>query len=507
MYLKSLLASTALAAALLPGLAMAKPLTVAVPSNLTALDPSNVNDTLSQTSMRLIYQGLFGFDKDMKLIPVLAEGYEANETATEFTIKLRQGVKFHDGSPFNAEAAKFSLDRLRNPDNKLSRRSLVASVEAIDVVDEFTIKLTLKEPFGAMIPSLAHAGAMIVSKAAVEKFGKDFDRNPVGTGAFKFKHWAADTLEVVRNDEYWKGPAKVEAITIRSVPESGARFAMLQTGEVQFVPQFPPELMKAAEANPALQLTVADSIVEWWINLNTSKKPFDDIRVRQALNHAVDKDAYCKVVFSGYCAPATSIIPSALAFYAPQEPYAFDLEKAKALLKEAGYENGFETEMWSGNNTEQQRATQFLQQQFAQIGVKVNLVPMESGVLAQNVWTVPTPEEAKVQMYYYGWSASTGDADWGIRPLLYGKSLPPVMSNASYYQNPELDKAIEAGLSSADATVRGEAYKVAQQVAWAGAPWVFLGEVKNIYAQQKNLTGVYMQPDRGFLIEDAEFTE
>ncbi|MGR3198503.1 MAG: ABC transporter substrate-binding protein, partial [Paracoccus sp. (in: a-proteobacteria)] len=266
MNLKQLMISSALGAMLLtPAAASARDLTVAIQNNLTGLDPTNVNDTLSQTSLRLIYQGLFGFDPEMNLVPLLAESYESNADATEFTITLREGVKFHDGTPFNAEAVKVNIDRLRNPDNNLSRRSLVSMVQDVEVVDDRTVKLILDAPFGAMIASLAHPGAMMISPAALEEYGDDIDRNPVGTGAFTFTNWSADTLEVARNDNYWKDPAKVDNIIIRSVPESGARMAMLQTGEAQFVPNFPPELLQVVQNNPDLTVETSPSIVEWYV--------------------------------------------------------------------------------------------------------------------------------------------------------------------------------------------------------------------------------------------------
>lgn len=509
MKLKKLLISSALAAAfILPGAAWAKSLTVAVPNNLTGLDPTNVNDTLSQTSLRMIYQGLFGFDKDMKLTPLLAESYEANDTATEFTIKLRKGIKFHDGSDFNATAVKINIERLANPDNKLSRRSLVSMVKEVQVVDDSTVKLVLNEPFGAMIPSLAHPGAMIISPAALEKFGKDIGRNPVGTGPFKFKNWSADKLEVVKNESYWKdGLPKVDGITISSVPESGARFAMLQTGEAQFVPSFPPELIKVAEKNPKVDVDKAPSIVEWYVSMNNLKKPFDDVRVRQALNYAVDKNAFCKIVYNDMCKPVNSIIPENLAFHVPAGNYDFNLDKAKELMKEAGLEGGFETELWAGSNTEAVRAMQFIQQQLAQINVKVNVSPLEAGVAAQKLWSVDKPEDAGVQMYYGGWSASTGDADWGIRPLLYSKSFPPAMFNVAYFNDEKVNAAIEGAISTADNAKRAEFYATAQKAAWEGAPWIFLGVNQNISAKSKTLSGVYMLPDRGFLLEEAAISE
>lgn len=507
--LKSLFIATALsAAALLPGAVWAKPLTVAVHNNMTGLDPTNINDTLSQTSLRLVYQGLFGFDKDMTLIPLLAESFEANADATEFTIKLRKGIKFHDGTDFNAQAVKVNLERLANPDNKLSRRSLVSMVKEVQVIDDSTVKLVLDSPFGAMIASLAHPGAMMISPAALEKFGKDIDRNPVGTGPFVFKNWSADTFEVVKNDNYWReGLPKVDGVTIRSIPESGARFAMLQTGEVQFVPTFPPELVAPAEKNPQITVDITDSIVERYVAMNNLKKPFDDIRVRHALNYAVDKNAFCKIMFNGNCKPADSIIPPLLNFHITAGDYAFDVEKAKKLLAEAGLADGFETELWTQSDTESIRAAQFLQQQLAQVNVKANVVPLEAGVAAERIWGVQKPEDAQVQLYYGGWSASTGDADWGVRPLLYGESFPPAMFNVAYFKNDQVDAAIKGAISTADPAKRAEFYAEAQKVAWEQAPWLFLGVQKNISAKRAELTGAYVLPDRGFLLEEAAFAE
>lgn len=508
MSVKTLLISSALGLSLLaPGAVVAKDLTVAIQNNLTGLDPTNVNDTLSQTSLRLIYQGLFGFDKDMQLIPLLAESYDSNDDATEFTIKLRKDIKFHDGSDFDAEAVKVNLDRLRDPDNNLSRRSLVSMIDQVEVVDPATVKLILNDPFGAMIASLAHPGAMMISPTALEEYGDDIDRNPVGTGPFVFTNWAADTLEVARNDEYWKEPAKVDNIIIRSVPESGARMAMLQTGEAQFVPNFPPELMQVVQNNPDLKVETSPSIVEWYVALNNNKEPLGNKLVRQALNHAVDKEAFCKIVFTGLCKPADSIIPEGLSFHVPAGEYEYDLDRARELMAEAGYADGFSTEMWANSNTESLRAMQFLQQQLAQIDVDVNVVPLEAGVAAQRIWSIESPEDAEVQMYYGGWSSSTGDADWGIRPLLLGENSPPEMFNVAYYADDELDTAINGAIGTADPEERAKYYETAQKLAWEGAPWIFLGVTNLVAAQTSDVTGVYMLPDRGFLLEDAAFSE
>lgn len=508
MAFKELMTACALAAlAAIPATASARTLVVGVQDNLTGLDPTNINDTLSQTSLRTVYQGLFGFDRDMKLVPLLAERFEASDDATEYTFHLRRGVKFHDGTDFDAEAVKVNIERLANPENRLSRRSLVSMVDRVEVVDPATVKVVLKEPFGAFPNNLAHPGAMMISPAAIAKHGKDIGRNPVGTGAFKFKRWAADTFEVVRNEDYWKPDLpKVDGVTIRSVPENGSRVAMLQAGEAQFITPLPPEMVTVAERNADLEVVKRPSIVGWYVAMNTLKKPFDDVRVRRALNYAVNKQAYCKVVENGFCDPLDSPLPSLLRFHQAQEPYAFDLAKAKALLAEAGYPNGFETEMFGKNNTTAMRAMQFLQQQFAQVGVKVAVTPLEAGVEAQRIWSVAKPEDATVKMQFAGWSSSTGDADWALRPLLASTSFPPAMFNVAYYRNEAVDKAIQSAIGTADADKRAGFYAEAQKLIWQDAPWVFLGTNQLLTAQSKNLNGVYMLPDRGFSLEEAAFT-
>jgi glutathione transport system substrate-binding protein len=218
--LLSKLAFAAVIAAAAPAYA-AGDVVIGLDANIVGLDPADLNDNLSMSASRTMLQGLYGFDKDMKIIPVLAESYAANEEATEFVIKLRHNISFQDGAPFNAEAVKISFDRARNPENHLKRSSLYAPIDHIDVVDDYTVKITLKAPFGAFVNNLAHQAFAISSPKAIAQYGKDLDRHPVGTGPYKFVSWETDTFKVVKNENYWKpGVPKVDSITIRSVPES-----------------------------------------------------------------------------------------------------------------------------------------------------------------------------------------------------------------------------------------------------------------------------------------------
>lgn len=498
----ALAASTALGAR--PASAAGADLVVGVPDNLTGLDPADVNDTLSQSACKLMLQGLYGFDKDMGLIPVLAERHEVDESAKEFVFHLRPGVAFHDGTPFDAAAVKANIDRVADPANRLKRQSLLAMVARVEVVDPATVRVVLKEPFGAFVNNMAHPGTLMLSPKAIAEFGKEIGRHPVGTGPFTFVSWSADTLRVKKNAAYWKpGLPKVESVTFRSVPENGARIAMLQTGEAHFIYPLPPEMAQVVQRNATLEIVNAPSIIARYATMNVTRKPFDDVRVRRALNHAVDKAAYAKVVYNGYASTLDAPIPPRLGFYAKQDPYPYDPAKAKQLLAEAGHAGGFETEMWGSNNTLVQRGLQFMQQQLAAVGVKVAVQPLEVGVLDGRIWSVQKPEDAQIKMYYGGWSSSTGDADWGLRPLLWGKGFPPKLYNTAYYSNPEVDAAIEGAIATADPARRGALYARAQALIWQDAPWIFLGVESILAAHTKRLTGLYRIPDGGLLVEEA----
>jgi glutathione transport system substrate-binding protein len=483
----------------------AKDLVVGVPDNLTGLDPADLNDNLSQSATRLMFEGLYMLDENMKLRPQLAESFEASEDAKEFVFHLRKGVTFHDGTPFNAAAVKFSFDRAGNPENHLKRQSLYVMIDHTDVVDDNTVKMVLKYPFGAFVNNIAHPGALIISPKSVQEYGKEVTRHPSGTGPYQFVSSSADTLKMKKNEHYWKpGLPKIDTITYRSVPENGARIAMLQAGESQFIYPVPPEMIKVVQNSPTITVFDEPSILVRYVALNNMRKPFDDPRVREALNYAIDKQAFAKVVFSGYADPMDSPMPPLLGFYQKQGSYPYDPAKAKALLAEAGYPNGFESTLTGGASTLVQRGMQFIQQQLAAIGVTIKVEALEAGVLIAKQLNVQKPEDATVVMNYGGWSSSTGDADWGMRPMLYTKSFPPVLFNLAWYSSPVTDAAIEEGLSTVDPTKRAGAYAKAQAQVWKDKPWIFLGVDHNLAAYSKKLHGAFMRPDAQFhLTEDA----
>ncbi len=464
-----------------------------------ALDPYNTNTTLTQALLKNFYQGLYGFDKDLNIVPVLAESHTVSKDGLTYDFKLRQGVKFHDGTPFNAEAVKATLERAVNPENKLARHNQFNRIAKVDATGPFAVRITLKEPFAPFINSLAHPSAGMISAAALKKYGnKDIGFNPVGTGPFVFVEWKqTDFVKMKKFDGYWrKGYPKVDTVTWKPVLENNTRAAMLQTGEADFATPLPYEQAGELQKNPKLTVVTAPSIITRYVSFNMLQKPFDDLRVRQAINYAINKEALAKVAFSGFAFPAQGVVPQGVRYAHKMDPHPYDPKKARELLKEAGYPNGFESVLWSAyTTTTAQKTIQFLQQQFSQVGIKVTVQALEPGQRTEWVQTAPDPKTAKVRMYYAGWSASTGEADWALRPLLSTEAWPPKLNNTAYYSSKVVDDAIAGALRSVDEKEKTELYRKAQEQIMKDLPWAPLVTEQSIYATSKRLSGVYVMPD------------
>lgn len=483
--------------------ACAEPVTIGISLDFTTLDPHESSDNLSFSAQRMIMPGLFGFDETMKVIPVLAEGYTVSGDAKEFTIKLRKGVLFHDGTTFNAQAVKATFDRVSNPENKHKRYTLFANIASTEVVDDNTVRIKLKEPFSSMINVLAHPSAAIMSPAAIAKYGKDFGSNPVGAGPFKFVEWRrSNQLTLTRNETYYKpGLPKIDGVVLKPTPENNTRVASLLSGGAHFIYPMAPEQMESIKGREGVEAVARSSSLVRYLALNTQKKPFDDVRVRQAVNFAINKKAFAKIVFSGYAQPLQSVMTKSVEFFEDQGEWPYDPAKAKALLAEAGYPNGFETELWGANTSTTIRAMEFAQQQLGQVGIKVKAIPMETSQRVDKTQNV-SPATSEMRMHLSSWSPSTGEGDWALRPLLATASQPPKANNIGFYSNARVDALLQEGLAVSEQGKRQKIYGEIQRIVWPEAPWGYLGAEDNLWAQSKRLKGVYILPDNTLVVSD-----
>jgi len=499
-----------------------KEITAAVALDFTTMDPMDTSDTLSGGIQRMVMDGLFGFDDNMKVYPMLASGYKANDNATEYTITLRKGIKFTDGTDWNADAALANFKKWADKSLGLKRTTFLSGVlQSFEKVDDYTIKVTLNKPFGAFINNLAHPCCVIMSPKQIAAGPETCAKAPVGTGQYKFVEWVpGDHLTLELNKDWWGFNAEINGgkalaekdagfkkITFKPVLEDATRVAMLQSGDAQIIWPVPTENMETLKGDKNVAVNQAEGIVVRYFVMNTQKKPFNDLKVRQALNYGIDKDAYVKVVRNGLASVATSIDGPAVQYYKKNEPVKYDVEKAKALLKEAGYPDGFTTTLMYPNNTLNQKQAEFFKQQLAKIGVNLELKGMESAILNQKVQGARVPgAQAEVDCYLSGWSSSTGDSDWAIRPLVSKESEPPMSYNISYFENDELEGYIAAGLGSADDNIRKEAYAKAQDLIWQQVPMVFLANDFNTWATGSKVSNVKILPDGAINMKNARMS-
>jgi glutathione transport system substrate-binding protein len=259
------------------------------------------------------------------------------------------------------------------------------------------------------------------------------------------------------------------------------------------------------KGKPELEVVAAPSIVLRYLSMNTQQKPFDNPKVRQAIAYAINKEALGKVAFSGYAAPAEGVVPPGVEYAVNLGAWPYDVAKAKQLLTEAGYPNGFETELWSAyNHTTAQKVTQFLQQQLQQVGIRTKITLLEAGQRVEKVESWQDPATAPVRLYYVGWSTSTGEADWALRPLLDGGSWPPRLFNTAYYKSAQVDQDIKAAQLTTNSTEKARLYKDAQETIWKDAPWAPLVVERLLSANNRKLSGVYVIPDASFNFTEVD---
>ncbi|QQK08889.1 glutathione ABC transporter substrate-binding protein [Miniphocaeibacter halophilus] len=489
-------------------------LVIAIEGSINSLDPANIGDTNSIATTRGMFENLVKFDENQKMVGQLAKSWEISEDSLTYTFKLNEGIKFHDGTDFNAEAVKANYDRVIDKDNELrQRRTFVETkddgtesfrVESIETPDDYTVVFKLTEPWSPFLNRLSQF--CIVSPKAIEEFGNDIMNNPVGTGPFKYVEWEQGShTKMVKNEDYWGEKPGVDSVTVKEVGEAGSRTAMLQTGEADFVYPMTSDQLAAVEDAEDINILKNDSNIMRFVALNKLIPELSDVRVRQAMNYAIDKEAFVQLMYSGYAKPATSAVPSIIEGYVEQEGYDYDLEKAKELMKEAGYEDGFKLTIWGDNTTQEIKGMTFIKQQLEQIGIEVEVLPMEEATRNDKIYV--EKEEAEVNMWYVNWSASDFTMDSSMRALLYSTMIPPTNANSAYFQNEEFDKLLDEGLKTADTEKQNELYAKAQKIVWDEAPWLFLGNDQIIYATKSYLSGVYVAPDGAFNFANAKLAQ
>ncbi len=486
--------------ALLPGALAAQPrvggtLVYAAGADPDSLDPANTDSNPGEAIGRMMNNFLVRFDANLKLKPDLATSWTQSKDGLTWTFKLRKGVKFHDGTPFNAEAVRYNFERFLGPEKPLKASLHTPIIKSVDVVDESTVRFNLKVPFAFFLNNLAHSATAIVSPAAHQKWGKDLTLHPVGTGPFKFVDWVrGDHITLARNDDYFEGKPRLDQIVIKTVREDSARVLGLEAGDYDLIVRIPPEEVGRLTRNEKLRIEADQSNRALRIGINASRKPFDDVRVRQALNYAVDKESIVKNIYQGLAMVIPTMVGPLNTGYAPIKGYPYDPAKAKKLLAEAGYPTGFKAALWTpkGRYLKDFELAQAVQQQLQAVGVEVSFQSFE---WAAYLSLLKKPkEEAKQDLYLIGWSPSTGEARWGIFPITACSQWRPTGSNDSFYCNKDVDGLLERAVAATTLKERDDYLRKAQELLVQDPSSIYLLATKETVGVSKNIHGVINSP-------------
>ncbi len=352
-------------------------LTVALQLEPPHLDPTSAAaGAIDSVTYSNIFEGLTRFMGDGSIVPGLAESWEISDDGLVYTFKLHAGVMFHDGTTMDAEDVKFSLDRARGEDSANAQKALFAGITDITVIDPLTVQITLSEPNGSFLFNLAWGDAVIVAPESIA----DIKTNPVGTGAFKFAGWVqGDKIEITRNDAYWGTPAILESATFKFISDPTAAFAAVMAEDVDVFSGFPaPENLPQFEADPRFQVLIGSTEGETILSTNNKQPPFDNVKVREALAHAINRQAIIDGAMFGYGTPiGTHFAPHHPAYVDLTGNSSYDPDKARALLAEAGFPDGFETTLHLPPPSYARRGGEIIAAQLAEVGIKAEITNVE----------------------------------------------------------------------------------------------------------------------------------
>ncbi|KAA2313837.1 ABC transporter substrate-binding protein [Pseudooceanicola sediminis] len=476
-----------------------------------ALDPAAVTAVNDFRILMNVYDGLVRYKSGtLEVEPALATDWDISEDGTVYTFHLREGVKFHDGSDFDAEAVKFNFDRMLKEDHPFHDTGpfplafFFSSVEEVSVVDPMTVEFTLNAPYAPFLSNLAYPTGLIVSPAAVEQSGGDFGRNPSGTGPFRFAEWKSNEHVILNaNPDYWDGAPASETLVFRPITDANTRTAEMLAGGIDLMVEVPPVALSEFEGDRYKVFEQAGPHV-WFLILNAKEGPFADKRVRQAANYAVDKTALVDNVLEGTAEVAAGPTPPAFAWAYNEdlEPYPYDPEKARTLLGEAGNEHPevtfFVTEGGSGMLDPIAMGTA-IQADLKAVGFDVKIETYEWNTF---LGEVNPGLEGKADMAEMAWM--TNDPDTLPYLALRSDAWPDKGGfNSGYYSNAEVDTLLEEARVATDQDERARLYKKMQTIVQEDAPWLFVANWKQNAVASEAVENFALEPSFFLLLKDV----
>lgn len=443
--------------------------------NFDTLDPALSSSTPTQVVLESILNGLVKWNNpSMSIImPDLAESWTSSEDGLEWTFKLRQDVKFTDGTPFNAEAVKYSLDRIADPELGSKNRSQLSDITEVKVIDDFTLVIVTSIPSPTLFEKLAENYAAINSPTAIKKDPKTYSKHPVGTGPYMLKEWIpGDHLIIERNPDYFGEPGTPDTMTFRPVPEGAARVIELQTGNADIAFNVAPEAAVSVRDADDTRLLVEPSSFQIFFELNTQKPPFNDPRVRLAVNYAIDRNAIIEKILNGFGTEPTGIFPQGIQGRIAQNPYPYDPEKARELIAEA-FPDGLDEPLviWTPNGRypKDKIVAEVIQSYLNAIGLKTEFKVWEWAAYLKTLYKAePGVGTGKGSNAANMWLFGTGiiQADYRTRRKFYSTHS----SNLTGYNNPRVDELLDMAAVELAYDKRMSYFGELQKIVWNEAP-------------------------------------
>lgn len=472
--------SLAVFSASAPAAAAKDELIVGHVADIRTLDPVQGSDNISANIHLNMFDNLVFINQKGELEPMLAESWE-QPSPNVYVFHIRKGVKFHNGDECTAEDVKFTLDRAKSPIG-VAAHALIKGVVSVDVIDRYTVKIVLDEPSSPFLYALGESWGGIVSKKAVE--AGIHPTTPIGTGPFKFVQWLkGDKVILERFDDYWGEKPTFKRLVQRAIPETPSRTIELESGGVDIIFDVHHTDMQRIKDNPKLRLVRYPSFVVQYFGINCRHKPLDDERVRQAIFLAVDTVAMQKVVFRGVGYAPTCPLPKGFPFSAADSypPHERNVEKAKALLAEAGVKLPLKLTMWTSETKERIDGATIVQNMLADVGIEASIRVMEMGALYDALL------KGEHDIFFLGWGNNLPDPEYSFARTFCTRGIGS--NNYSFFSDPEFDKVMDEGRVSSDRAERQAAYKRAQEILMEKVPAVWWSVGEMVIGTRANVEG------------------
>ena len=482
-------------------------LIIAKQSDVVSLDPAASNDTPSSDVQRNIFETLVTQDENMENQPLLAESWEQIDDTT-WVFKLREGITFHDGSDFNAEAVKANIDRTLDPEVGSPRAIMYNMITEVEVIDNYIVQFKTAYPFAPLPAHLAHPGGVMISKEQIEEDyaamengenpGTVISANPQGTGPFVYDEWQpGQFVRLLKNEDYWGEPAVLDSVTFKVVAEDLTRIAELETGDADITNPLSPSDVRQIEATDGLSVQRQESSALSYLGFNMAKEPFDDARVRKAISMAIDKEQIIEGIYDGIGIPAKGpIAPNVFGYSEEVTGLDYNVEAAKDLLAEAGFEDGFSTTIWTNDDRQRIDTATNIQAQLREIGITAEVEILEWGAMLEQT------ANGEHDMFVFGWTTVTGDADNGLYPLLHSDNLGNA-GNRTFTEDEELDELLDQARQTVDPNERLELYRQVQELLVEIAPMVYIHHQEYLMGVNEDVNGLTQMPTQLLNLKDV----